>query len=152
VTLRVLALLCLVSGCGERALDGSLSGADLGRVDLASIPNEGIPCGEALCSAGVLCCLDEDTRVQVCGGPRCFGPYRWLCDGPEDCAADRVCIGTSQANGTPSSTVCVPARFVGDATVVCHGDPDCVAGGACVPNEATIGGAPPFSSCRNSPR
>lgn len=163
------AAVLLVGGCVDRSLgplagdpSGSSDGASVSSdastgardlssppatVDLAVNASPGVACGNDVCMAPQSCCLGQDANDWQCSQGMCGTPsYR--CDGPEDCAMGRLCVGSDRPDPgfAPQRTRCRNQPGPGEVTI-CHTDADCGSGGRCQDAEASLPNAPPLRTC-----
>jgi hypothetical protein len=175
--LALLLLPFALCACTDRALDLAgglvlepvdLAGVDLrgvdlrgvdhagGNVDLASSAQLGVLCGGTLCQPDQICCPLSGVMGSSClpsngapGGGCGFGMDGYRCDGPEDCAMGRRCVGTKPPGPglAPTQTRCRMNATMGDV-IVCRVDGDCTMGRSCTATMQSQPGAPQLSICQ----
>lgn len=99
-------------------------------------------------------CGDRAFVVPPClrGSAQC-APYAPSCDGPEDCAAPKICCASTEWGreyGAKAATQCTSHRDCLDrfARVACHADADCGEGSRCDDLSLSADFAPPLKACR----
>ena len=86
------------------------------------------------------------------GSPQC-APFAAACDGPEDCAAPKVCCASPEWGreyGVRAATECSSQRDCLDrfARVACHADADCGDDSVCDDASLAADFSPPLKACR----
>ena len=137
--LACVPLLCLAA-CGDADMPsaGDPECAHLGwrEPTPGAVVCPGTP--DCLCDDGDVCCVAQDDEQRIVAA-RCMPPDECSelpirCDGPEDCADDRVCCFRARADGGGAG-VPEPECAREDALRLCRADADCTAELTCSPAE-----------------
>jgi len=146
--------LALVGARDGAVTDGAMTIADLADPMTPGIP--GVPCAGDHCSVQETCCALPNGAVLACiplgGMDTCTFQVGWRCDGPEDCAGDRRCVGNLTDEGAVEQTRCRRGGGMGGGmgggVVICHTLADCPPGPtACNPIATAIAGGPALRVC-----